>query len=175
MITVATPADRERIVETLVAAFRDDPELRYFFPDPADYAAGAATFFGHLFDKRVGRNTVWTVGGGSSVAIWEPPGTPHVPYPPLPDRVRIFDEAVEPMMPDEPYWYLGVLGTHPDHTGNRYGQAVMAEGLRRAAGDGLPAYLETCTESNVEMYTRRGWRVVGHTTEPMPIWVMRHG
>jgi hypothetical protein len=35
-VVVATPADRERVVDTFVAAFAADPALRYFFPDDAD-------------------------------------------------------------------------------------------------------------------------------------------
>jgi hypothetical protein len=29
-----------------------------------------------------------------------------------------------------PFWYLGVLGTHPDRAGRRWGHAVMTAGLR---------------------------------------------
>jgi hypothetical protein len=74
-ITLATPADRGRIVESLVAAFPADPVLRFLFPD--DYPRHAAAFFGHLFDKRVHRGTVWTIDGGAATAIWEPPADSH--------------------------------------------------------------------------------------------------
>ena len=76
-------------------------------------------------------------------------------------------------LPDEPYWYLGVLGTHPDWTGRRWGHAVMAAGLRRAAEEGLPAILETSTAGNVAMYRRAGWDVIAEITDPLPIWVLR--
>lgn len=174
MITVATTADRDRVVGTLVAAFPDDPVLRHLFPEPGAYPAGAAAFFGRLFDKRVGRDSVWMAGDGWSVAIWEPPGTP-APTEDLPDRVRAYDDAVHALLPAEPFWYLGVLGTHPEHAGHGYGRAVMAAGLRRAAEDGLPAYLETSNPANVGIYERAGWTVAATTTEPLPIWVMRQG
>jgi ribosomal protein S18 acetylase RimI-like enzyme len=79
------------------------------------------------------------------------------------------------LLPDEPYWYLGVLGTHPDHQGRRLGHAVMAEGLRHAAAAGLPAILETATEGNVQMYQRAGWEVIASATDPLPIWLLGHG
>ncbi|MEU4423808.1 GNAT family N-acetyltransferase [Actinoplanes sp. NPDC024001] len=182
-ITVATPADRVRIVETLVAAFPADPVLRFLFPDEETYPAHAAAFFGHLFDKRVHRGSVWTIGGGASVAIWEPPGPggsaggeppaePDLPADAM-ARMKEYDEAVHSALPDSPFWYLGVLGTHPASAGRRWGRAVMAAGLRRAAEDGLPSILETSKPDNVELYRRAGWRVTREVAGPVPIWIMQ--
>ncbi|MBG0567196.1 GNAT family N-acetyltransferase [Actinoplanes aureus] len=180
-ITVATTADRTGIVESLVAAFRNDPVLRFLFPDEETYPAHAAAFFGHLFDKRVGRQSIWTIGG-AAVAIWEPPVgtaavTSHVAEPDLPPdavaRLKDYDHAVHSALPDSPFWYLGVLGTDPASAGRGWGRAVMAAGLNRAAADGLPAILETSTPGNVEFYRRAGWRVVGELTAPLPIWIMQ--
>ena len=185
-ITIAGPADRGRVVTSLVAAFTGDPVLRYLFPDESTYPAYAATFFGHLFDKRVHRRSVWTIGHGASVAIWEPPagagggndGSSEDRASRLPPdalaRVRAYDDAVHDALPGTPFWYLGVLGTHPDHAGLRWGHAVMAAGLRRAAADGLPAILETSNPANVGVYRRAGWEVVGIVTEPLPTWIMCH-
>jgi len=188
-ITIATPADRERVVASLVAAFTGDPVLRHLFPDETTYPAHASAFFGHLFDKRVHRRSVWTIGHGASVAIWEPPTIGEPPAdagndgsneewasrlpPDALDRVRAYDDAVHDALPDTPFWYLGVLGTHPDHAGLRWGHAVMTAGLRRAADDGLPAILETSNPANVGVYRRAGWEVVGTVTEPLPTWIMR--
>ena len=181
-ITVATPTDRTRIVSSLVAAFPQDPVLQYLFPDEAVYPRFAAAFFGHLFDKRVGRGTIWTIERGASTAIWEPPSdedasaddglSAHLPADAL-ARVRAYDRAVHAALPAAPFWYLGVLGTHPDSAGRRWGHAVMQAGLRRAAADGLPAVLETSNPANVEVYRRAGWEVVRTVTEPIPVWVMR--
>ncbi|MET7968558.1 N-acetyltransferase [Micromonospora sp. NPDC005305] len=182
VITVATPADRGRVVDSLVAAFAADPVLTHLFPDPASYPRHAAAFFGHLFDKRVARKTIWTIGGGASVAIWEPP-TPSEPGPADPlagrlpadalARVRAYDEAVHAALPAGPFWYLGVLGTHPGSAGRRWGHAVMRAGLGRAAADGLPAVLETSNPANVKVYRRAGWHVVREVAEPLPTWIMR--
>lgn len=181
-ITIATPADRARVVGTLVAAFTKDPILRHLFPDEATYPRYAAAFFGHLFDKRVNRASIWTIGGGASVAIWEPPAdghdTPDGGFPArYPDdvlaRVRAYDEAVHAALPTFPFWYLGVLGTHPDSAGQGWGRAVMRAGLDRAAAEGLPAVLETSNPNNVELYRRAGWEVLGTMAEPVPTWIMR--
>ena len=176
-ITVATPGDRARVVDALVAAFPKDPVLRYLFPDEETYPRFAAAFFGHLFDKRVARETIWTIERGASTAIWEPPGASSEAELDLPAeelaRVNAYDEAVHAALPSYPYWYLCVLGTHPDHAGRRWGRAVMAPGLRRAAADGVPAVLETSNPGNVEVYRRAGWEVVRTTPGPPPIWIMQ--
>jgi len=181
-ITVATPAEREAVVSCMVAAFVKDPVLRYLFPDEVTYPRYAAAFFGYLFDKRVRKQTIWTIERGASTAIWEPPPSgdehagdtlsAHLPAGPL-ARLRAYDEAVHAALPGAPFWYLGVLATHPASAGRGWGRAVMKAGLRRAAADGLPAVLETSNPDNVELYRRAGWQVVRTVTEPLPIWVMR--
>jgi ribosomal protein S18 acetylase RimI-like enzyme len=184
-ISLAGPADRERVLGSLVAAFAADPVLRHLFPDDDTYPRYAAAFFGRLFDKRVATRTVWTIGPGLSVAMWDTPANGAVdPDPPGGDplddlpadaraRVDAYDDTVHSALPDHPFWYLGVLGTHPDHKGNRWGRALIADGLRRAADDGLPAVLETSNPGNVGVYRRAGFEVVGELTAgPLRVWVM---
>ncbi|MEU1587622.1 GNAT family N-acetyltransferase [Micromonospora sp. NPDC005710] len=183
-ITIAAPAHRDAVVGTLVAAFVQDPVLRYLFPDDDTYPRYAAAFFGHLFDKRVHRSSIWTIGGGASVAVWEPPADPSTAAHQSPEeaslypvdvraRVEGYDHVVYAALPTYPFWYLGVLGTHPDSAGRGWGRAVMRAGLERAAADGLPAILETSNPGNVELYRRAGWEVVATLAEPVPTWMMQ--
>ena len=181
-IAVATTSDRARVVSSLVAAFAEDPALRYLFPDEVLFGQQAGAFFGHLFDKRVGRGTIWTIEGGAATAIWEPPSAGNTSSDEalaaeLPAdtmaRVRAYDHAVHTALPTSSFWYLGVLGTHPEYVGRRWGRAVMTAGLSRAAADQVPAVLETSNPSNVELYRRAGWEVVGTIAEPLPTWIMR--
>ena len=181
MISVAGAAERGKVVDSLVAAFVDDPALRYLFPADDAYPGQAAAFFGYLYDIRVGAGSIWVIDGGSAVAIWETPGNGESSDQALADvlpvdalaRVRKYNRAVHKIMPPGPYWYLGVLGTHPDSAGKRWGHALMAQGLGRAAEDGLPSVLETTKPGNVEMYRRAGWEVVASVDGPVPTWVMR--
>jgi ribosomal protein S18 acetylase RimI-like enzyme len=104
----------------------------------------------------------------------EPPAGPDLPVD-VAARLRRYDEAVHPLLPDEPHWYLGVLATHPDHAGQRWGRAVMAAGLEQAAAAGQPAFLETTNPSNVAMYARGNWVVAGSVAvDGLQVWVMRH-
>jgi GNAT superfamily N-acetyltransferase len=176
-VTRATEADRARVVDTVVAAFRADPAFGYFFPGKELYDEQAPVFAGHLFDARVRHGTVWVVDGGASVAMWDPPSAVPWKQAPLPPetlvRLKAYDAVVHPTLPTTPYWYLGVLATHPDHSGRRLGRAVMAAGLAAASGAGLPAYLETTNPANVALYRRAGWDVVESlAVDTLPVWVM---
>jgi ribosomal protein S18 acetylase RimI-like enzyme len=181
-VTLATPADRDRVVDTVVSAFAADPAFRFFFPDDASYAELAGLFVGHLFDRRMARGTVWIVEGGASVSMWDgppAPGTAPAQSPPLElpaevtGRLDAFDAAVHAWLPPTPHWYLGILATHPTYAGRRWGRAAMAAGIERAAAAGLPAYLETANAGNVELYRRAGWEIVRSlTARTLKVWVM---
>jgi ribosomal protein S18 acetylase RimI-like enzyme len=177
----ATAADRQQVVETVVAAFDRDPAFRFFFQDPVTRDAEAAVFAGALFDQRVAPGTTWVIDGGRSLAMWDAPGG----WSSEEEKLAVSDEAlarlddyhraVQGLFPRSPskFWYLGVLATHPSHAGRRLGRAVMKPGLAAAAAAGLPAYLETTNEANVAMYERAGWRVSGSThLDDLPIWVL---
>ena len=178
-ITQATPADRDQVVQTVVAAFVADPAYRYFFPDDDTYDRYATTFTEYLFDKRVDLGTVWIAAGGAVAALWDPPQRQSRPELALElptdvlARIDAYEAAVQPLLPTEPHWYLGVLATHPDHAGRRWGRAVMAAGVTTAHAEGLAAYLETTNPSNVDLYERAGWQVVGQAGNGGPTtWVL---
>jgi GNAT superfamily N-acetyltransferase len=167
-------------VAAVVAAFAADPAFAYFFPSP-DTAAHTAIFAGYLFDARLPHHTVWTAGDGHAVAIWDSPGSAGQPRPALdlPDdalrRISVYGEIVHGAMPSTRHWYLSVLATHPEAAGHRFGHATMEAGLRAAAADGAPAYLETANPSNVPVYRRAGWDLTAEVHLPgLPIWIMEH-
>jgi GNAT superfamily N-acetyltransferase len=180
-ITRATPADRDRVISTVAAAFRTDPAMRYFFPDDATYLDHLAAFCGYLFDKRVARGTVWVAESGAAAALWDAPvlngatgAVLELPGDAL-DRISRYDAAVESVMPSQPHWYLGIIATHPDYAGRRLGRALIAAGVAQAREAGLPAYLETSNPANVDLYQAAGWSIVDKlTTVEVPIWVMTY-
>jgi GNAT superfamily N-acetyltransferase len=195
-VRIATVDDRPTVVATVVAAFVDDPAFRFFFPDDAQYPKQGTAFVQYLFDKRVGHNTVWVTENCEGAALWSPPGNdPHVSVnadvarlqtemfaaigSDAANRLHLYDKAVNGSMPDnEPYWYLGVLGTHPEHHGRGFGAAVMHAGITNARSRNGVSYLETTNPNNVGYYERNGWkvtRVIEPTSDEMPItvWILR--
>jgi GNAT superfamily N-acetyltransferase len=182
-VTRATPAARDRVVETVVTAFANDPAFGYFFPDRQTFVDHATTFARYLFDRRVQRGTIWIVDGGTSVAMWDEPGAGDDPGDDGPTlrlpaaalaRLDAYHAAVENALPAERFWYLGILATHPDAKGRRWGRLVMTPALELAADAGLPAYLETTNPNNVRLYQGVGWEVTTSLrVTALPIWVLR--
>lgn len=174
----ATPANRIRVVDTVVAAFAEDPAFHYFFDEPY-FREQAAVFAAYLFDRRVGYGNVWVIDGGISVSMWDSPASSGSTCPPLDlpasviARIEAFDAAIHHLLPATPHWYLGVVATHPAHAGQRWGRRTITAGLDEAKQAGLPAYLETATAGNVDLYRRSGWTLTGETKSPIPAWVMR--
>ena len=83
--------------------------------------------------------------------------------------------AIEQRHPQEPHWYLAVLGTDPAHWGQGVGSALVRHVLDDPANGGQAAYLETETESNVPFYERHGFQVVGELDVPRGgphLWLM---
>lgn len=182
-VRVAGPADRPAVVETVVAAFAADPAWRYFVEDR--YDALSPLFAGALFDKRVGNGTVWMTTDATSVAMWDAPGHPTpealtgawAPFEQAASaqdlaRLAAYDEGCAQVAPRGPYWYLGVLASHPSAQGRGGATAVLAAGLARADADGLPACLETSTLANRDFYGRRGFTEAVEVPVPQapPTW-----
>ena len=105
------------------------------------------------------------------VAIWGAPGS----YPPENDHgtptylknvdpeiaagLQAYDDTCYTHFPDEPVWYLKLLGVDPEGQGQGIGSTLLRASLEELDKDGLPAYLETGTERNVRFYQRFGFDV----------------
>ena len=50
---------------------------------------------------------------------------------------------MEKRHPEEPHWYLMLIGSDPDVRGTGFGQALMRSRLDRCDAEHAPAYLET--------------------------------
>ncbi|HEU4598931.1 MAG TPA: GNAT family N-acetyltransferase, partial [Solirubrobacterales bacterium] len=68
-------------------------------------------------------------------------------------------ERFEEARPSEPHYYLSLLGTHPDHTGQGWGMGLLGDNLARIDAEGVAAYLESSNPANVSRYERLGFTV----------------
>lgn len=171
-VRAATASDEEAAVGVLVLAFASDPVARHSWPDPATYL-GVFPAFARAFGGRAFAN------GGAHVAtdhgaaaLWLPPGV-------RPDEERLgalmestMDErsrevaaAVFEQMakyhPDEPHWYLPLIGVDPARQGRGYGSALMRHALDACDREGALAYLESTNPRNVPLYERHGFEALG--------------
>jgi GNAT superfamily N-acetyltransferase len=95
----------------------------------------------------------------------------------LPRVLRRDEDAARRYRADlrQPEWVLDLLGVDPGAQGTGLGRMLVADGLARAAADGVPAYLQTYRIENVAWYRTLGFAVVSevsHADVPQG-WGMR--
>ena len=171
----------------LAAAFDDDPVIGWVFPDARRRPRFARRLFAlrlrHVLDQRE-TYTLDNRGG----ALWAVPGQWKVSAGQQLDMLvrlagglglraaRILGglHDVERRHPREPHYYLAVLGVEPGSQGRGLGTALMVPVLRACDADGVPAYLESSKERNVDYYSRHGFRVTEELRLPEgpPVWLM---
>jgi len=181
----ATIADRADVVESVAAAFHDEPTMQWLFQDDRERQVRA--FFGYLFDRRVDDAEVWSVPTVGA-ALWEPPGGlpdgGHDAYermaglitPGALERVEFYHRVMEDRIPTEGAWYLGVLAVRPERQANGVGRRLFNSVRHRADPAGETIVLETAVADNLGMYRHWGFALIDHLTVPdggPPVWVMR--
>ena len=89
---------------------------------------------------------------------------------------RTVGDLMKAVHPEEPHWYLAMIGSDPAVRGGGYGAALMRSRLERCDAEGAPAYLESSNPDNVPYYLRFGFEVTGQIVIPgggptlWPMW-----
>jgi ribosomal protein S18 acetylase RimI-like enzyme len=194
------PADKPDIAElsrALGRAFYDDPVSIWIMPDDKSREAHLRRFFATVTRHH------HLAGGGAEVAsdgstigaaaLWDPPGrwqqSGREQLMMLPSFLlgfgfrlavgRKLNELLTRMKqqhPEEPHWYLAVLGSDTVVRGKGYGHALMRSRLDRVDAEHAPAYLESSKFENIAYYQRFGFEVTGELVMPdggptlWPMW-----
>lgn len=167
----ATIDDAGPVGRTLARAFDDDPMMRWFFPDDASREAGLGRYFTTIFTRQYVHHAVCE-RTASAAAFWVPPEAQAKAVPDaetirelldiLGDRAPLFKDAVETAAqhaPQEPHWYLALVGADPAAQGQGHGACLLRSGLAKADAAGLPACLESSKPSNLPFYEHFGFTV----------------
>jgi ribosomal protein S18 acetylase RimI-like enzyme len=186
----ARAAEKEQILATIARAFDDDPFVNWAVAQDKRRARRVYDFMELAYTTCARHNEIYTADGTPGAAYWAPPGKHHLG---LLQQVRLIPamvrsvtarrmptvsrgfNAVEKLHPNEPHWYLSVLGVDPEKQGQGIGTALMRPVLEMCDRDGTPAYLESSKEKNVPLYERNGFRVTRVFEIPgggPPIWMM---
>lgn len=174
---VATMDDLDAVTAVMATAFRADPVWGpYSFPDDGVRVEQLARFWRPQL--RAAMRFPWTLVTASceAAAVWIPPGEPEMTPAQERDLVAltkrmlgpaqtrvVFDvfRRLEDAHPEQPHYYLSLLGTHEDHRGQGLGMALLAATLDAVDRQRLPAYLESTNPDNDARYGRLGFRPVG--------------
>ncbi|HEY7054550.1 MAG TPA: GNAT family N-acetyltransferase [Mycobacterium sp.] len=187
-------ADVRELAGVLARAFHDDPVMTWMLPDAGVRARGLprmfATMTTHHFLAGGGAEVASRDGAIGGATLWDPPGRwrntraeewrmkPAYLWA-LRSRVIAGQTVAELMKkhhPEEPHWYLMVIGTDPTVRGTGLGHALMRSRLDRCDAEHVPAYLENSNPKNEAYYMRFGFEVTGEITLPdggptlWPMW-----
>lgn len=176
------PEHGDAAVETLAAAFFDDPAIGWLMPDPARRARSLPRLVRWMVGEHLANGFVLGTPGCEVVTLWRPPGTMHLKEPlwhpgmlrfvPIFGRrvwrAAVLDEATHRHLPREERWlYLRMAGVRPDRQGKGLGGLAIRAGLAEGERMGVPAVLETATESNLALYRNLGFAVASDWQVPL--------
>jgi GNAT superfamily N-acetyltransferase len=182
----AGESDAKALVETLHAAFFDDPFSCYVFPEPQDRDRLHPRMMRSFVDLALWTGEIYTVSGYAAVAVW-------FPVPPREDdrdflertaelcgacgpRLRALAETMEHHHPaSEPHHYLQFLATVPERQSQGLGGLLLRDRLRRLDTAGTPAYLEASSPRSAALYERAGFARMAPFAFPdgpaaIPMW-----
>lgn len=189
----ARKSDVADVARVLALAFHDDPVICWLQPDPRKRRAALPGFFGalarHHFLAGGGVELAASESGPGAAALWDPPGrwvqAPREQILMVPALVRAFrgrlgiaralSEEMKANHPEEPHWYLAMIGSDPRVRGAGFGNALLRSRLDRCDAEGAPAYLESSNPDNIGYYHRFGFEVAGEIAMPgggPPLWPM---
>jgi GNAT superfamily N-acetyltransferase len=176
--------DVRELSRTLARAFYDDPVMIWLLPDEKARTAHLGRLFAtmtrHHHLARGGVEAACDGPGIGAAALWDPPDqwqeTRRGQLAMTPTFIRVFGRrsmrgrAVQELMksvhPEEPHWYLAVIGSDPSVRGQGFGQVLMRSRLDRCDAEYCPAYLESSKSENVPYYERFGFTVTGEIVLP---------
>src|SRR3954453_3125175 len=148
-------ADIDGIADALVSAFHDDPVMLHIFPKEKGREKRLRALFMSEAKRSLGRGALHTTAAGSPQggAIWMAPnkwktgGLELLGQLPLlfamglgnsPRALNVLGK-MEKVHPEEPHWYLAVLGTAAEPQGKGIGSALIRPVLEKCDEEGIPA------------------------------------
>ncbi len=171
-IRSATPEEAPKAVATIVAAFITDPVARFAWPSPHEYVDCMAVLTREFGGGSFERGSAYVSADFCGAALWLPPGV----HPNGEALEKVFRDTAKPehlddllltfekmgqWHPEEPHWYLPLIGVEPNAQGTGLGGALMRHAVSRCNEAGALAYLESSNPRNISLYERHGFEVMG--------------
>ena len=171
-IKTTTTADVDQAIAVVVLAFSADPIVRWVYPEPHQYLTHFPDFVRIFGGRAFEQQTAYDVAGFSGAALWLPPGIQPEEETLVPLLQRTVLEHVQEEVfsmleqmgtyhPDEPHWYLPLIGVDPSKQRQGLGSALMQHALLPCDRDRKRAYLESTNPENISLYERHGFEVLG--------------
>lgn len=177
---IAERSDFPHLADVLVRAFWLDPFHQWLFPDEGVRPRRQKQLFERVLDIYGRHGAVYTTEDRAGAALWDPPreGGPSLlelvtfvirVLPVFGARAFRIAQGMAPMAtlhPEEPHWYLSILGADPACQRSGVGTTLLQPILQRCDREGTSAYLEASRIENVPYYERFGFEVVAPLAMP---------
>jgi GNAT superfamily N-acetyltransferase len=187
---------RERLPETarmLTKGFIDDPLMRYLFAAQDDYPERLREFF--RYNCEIHAEMSWPLVGvepctrlAGAVAAASPEERPwpeelnqryarftaRLTKPAL-DRIERYADRTNKHFPDQPLFYIGMIGVRPQSQGQGYARLLLEEIHRRSEAHprSTGVALDTENPANVPLYQGFGYQVVAKVKlDDFDVWCM---
>lgn len=183
-------SDSKRVLDTLVAAFEEDPAFLHLFPSLSTRRRALRWLQATAIrTARANAGNVTVAGEGAGICIWYPEGTfpppntaylsllgaiRHLPLSSIPRALRALFLLQSRHPKGMPHLYVEVLGVDPSAQRGGHGSALLGNVCDIADATGLPVYLETSKEANRGYYNRFGFQTIETVSLKggPPYWLM---
>jgi GNAT superfamily N-acetyltransferase len=173
-LILATRADKKRILDILVTAFANDPQINWYVGEGPGKERRRRTLMEFSTEQGLANRTIYLTPDKNAVAIWRKSAENRLSLPLLflylkfiwvmgHKRVKTItqkgEEIAQRYPQDRPYWYLWLLGADPAHQGKGLSSQLLRPRLAEAEEAQLPVYLETTNPRNLPIYQKKGFEV----------------
>lgn len=168
----AGTSGRRQIVDVLTLAFATDPAARWMYPNSQQYLEYFPNFIRLFGGKAFKSETAFYINSFSAASLWLAPDVSpdedalvalfqNTVSKDIQDDLFAVFEQMSAFHPEEPHWYLPLIGVDPTEQNKGYGSMLMQHALAICDREGKPAYLESSNPRNITLYQRHGFEVVG--------------
>jgi len=172
LVDPESEAERANVLSALALAFVRDPVMRWMYPEPDTYLRHFRDFAHAFGSPAFASRTAWVGEDYGGAALWFPSGVApdgeaiekHMfatVHESKHDAMREILDEMEKYHPEEPHWYLSIVGVDAAHQGKGLGAKLLECALVQCDAEHLIAYLESSNPANIPLYERHGFEVMG--------------
>jgi|SRR5208282_867999 ribosomal protein S18 acetylase RimI-like enzyme len=172
IVKSASSEQKNALISTIAAAFVTDPLARWICPEAHQYFSCINEFVEAFGGASFPHGSAYYVKGYRGAALWLPPMVQpneekmmaiikdNIPDERLDAAFSVF-EKMGSFHPNEPHWYLPLIGVDPSHQARGYGSLLMRHAVERCDREKRLAYLESSNPRNLSLYIRQGFELIG--------------